>query len=226
MRIGDHRLTALLFAAAIGILLVMMGYFPQQLAVPLEGSSIRPVLLLELASTPQHLVNIFGAPGDPAQAVRIAGMNTGNTIDYLLMPAYGLLTLSFFFGIAKELGSASWRLFGWMGIVAAVADAAENWLMFRMVADMADPLNEMAVLPFAVWTKFGLLALSCAGAAWAFVRLRRWILAALCVPAPIMLVPGMLDPYGIAPLSTQLIALGWLAMAIHAVTRWWRTRRG
>ena len=113
-----------------------------------------------------------------------------------------------------------------MGIVAAVADAGENWLMFRMVADMADPLNEMAVLPFAVWTKFGLLALSCAGAAWAFVRLRRWILAALCVPAPIMLVPGMLDPYGIAPLSTQLIALGWLAMAIHAVTRWWRTRRG
>lgn len=225
MRLGDYRLTVLLFVLTAAILLVMQGYFPAALAIPLPGSSIRPVLLLELASQPQHLLHIFGQPGDPLRAARIAGMNTGNAIDYLLMPSYGLLTLSFFIGIARELGAGFWRLFGAMGVVAASADAIENWVMFRMVADMADPLRDMAVLPFPVWTKFGLLALSCGGAAWAFVRLRRWVLAALCLPAFVMVIPAMLDPLHTAPLATSLIGLGWLAMALHAASRWRQSRR-
>lgn len=224
MRLGSYPFTIVMFLLTIGILLVMQGYFPAALAIPLPGSTIRPVLLLELASQPQHLVHIFGEPGDPLRAARIAGMNTGNAIDYLLMPSYGLLTLSFFIGISRELGVGFWRLFGVIGVVAAVSDAFENWLMFRMVADMADPLDEMALLPYPVWIKFGLLALSCGGAAWAFVRLRRWMLAALCLPAPLMLVPALLDPLHTAPLSTSLVALGWLAMAVHAATRWWRGR--
>lgn len=224
MRLGSYPLTAFLFVLTVAILAVMQGYFPAELAIPLPGSTIRPVLLLELASQPQHLAHIFGEPGDPQRAARIAGMNTGNAIDYLLMPSYGLLTLSFFIGISRDLGAGFWRVFGAMGVIAAVSDAIENWLMFGMVADMANPLNEMAVLPYPVWTKFGLLAMSCGGAAWAFVRLRRWVLAALCLPAPLMLVPGMLGPLHTAPLATSLIGLGWLAMAVHAATRWWRTR--
>jgi hypothetical protein len=224
MRLGSYLLTAFLFVLTAAILAVMQGYFPAALAIPLPGSTIRPVLLLELASQPQHLVHIFGEPGDPLRAARIAGMNTGNAIDYLLMPSYGLLTLSFFVGIAGELRAGFWRLFGVMGVVAAVSDAFENWLMFRMVADLGGAQSVMALLPYPVWIKFGLLALSCGGAAWAFVRLRRWVLAALCLPAPLMLVPGMLDPLHTAPLATSLIGLGWLAMALHAATRWWRSR--
>lgn len=224
MRIGDHRLTALLFVLTVAILGIMQGYFPATLAIPLPGSDIRPVLLLELASQPQHLVHIFGNIGDPLREARIAGMNTGNAIDYLLMPTYGLLTLSFFTGIARETGAGFWRLFGWMGIVAALSDGIENWLMFRMVGNMADPLAEMAALPYPVWIKFGLLAISCGGAAWAFIGMRRWVLAVLCLPAPIMLLPAILNPLQTAPLATSLIGLGWLAMAIHAVSRWWRNR--
>lgn len=225
MRLGSYPLTAFLFALTVAILMVMQGYFPAALAVPLPGSTIRPVLLLELASQPQHLVHIFGEPGDPLRAARIAGMNTGNAIDYLLMPSYGLLTLSFFVGIARELRAGFWRVFGAMGVIAAVSDAIENWLMFRIVGNMADPLADMALLPYPVWIKFGLLALSCGGAAWAFARLRRWILAALCLPAPVMLIPGILDPLHTAPLATSLIGLGWLAMLLHAVTRWWQSWR-
>lgn len=224
MRLGSYPLTAILFVLTLAILAVMQGYFPAELAIPLPGSTIRPVLLLELASQPQHLVHIFGEPGDPLRGARIAGMNTGNAIDYLLMPSYGLLTLSFFIGIAGELRAGFWRVFGTMGVIAACADAFENWLMFRMVADMAGPQSEMALLPYPVWIKFGLLALSCGGAAWAFIRLRRWVLAALCLPAPLMLVPGLLDPLHTAPLATSLIGLGWLAMAVHAATRWRRGR--
>ncbi|MFZ9395290.1 MAG: hypothetical protein ACO25F_04405 [Erythrobacter sp.] len=225
MKIGDHRLTLLFFGLTLTLLLVMRGYFPAELARPIEGSDIRPVLLLEFASTHAHLAHSFGETGDPMRASRIAGMTTGNTLDYLLMPAYGLLTFSFFAGIARETGRQSWRIWGWIGIVAAIADAAENAIMFRMVDRFvagADPLFEMAILPYPVWLKFGLLAASCGGAAFAFYGLRRPLLAVLCLPAPVLIVPGMLDQLGIGPLATAMIGLGWLAMAIHAASRWHR----
>jgi hypothetical protein len=225
MTLGSHKMTLTWLLAVIALFAVMSSYFPGELAVPLPGSDIRPVLLLEFASTPQHLVHIFGEIGDPQRDARIAGMNMGNAIDYLLMPAYGLLTLSFFRGISREIGGRIWLMFGAMGIVAAVADAIENMLMFQIVADMADPLGEMALLPLPVWIKFGLLAVSCGGAAWAFARMRRWLLILLCLPAPLLLVPAMLDPFGIAPLATSMIGLSWLAMGIHAATRWLRTDR-
>lgn len=226
MMLGSHRMTVILFLLVVALLAVMQNFFPAELAIPLPGSDIRPVLLLEFASTPQHLVHIFGEEGDPLRTARIAGMNTGNAIDYLLMPAYGLLILSFFIGVKAEIGGGPWALFGAMGIAAAAADAVENWLMFGIVADMADSMGKMALLPYPVWIKFGLLAISCGGAAWAFVRMRRWILALLCLPAPLLLVPAMLDQFGIAPLATTTIGVGWLAMAVHAATRWARPARG
>lgn len=219
MRLGDHKVTLALFIATVGLFLVMGQFFPQELAIPLANSDIRPVLLLEFAKQPWHLEHIFGPADDPSHASRVAGMNIGNTIDYLLMPAYGLMTFSFFRGIGREIDGRVWLVFGAMGLFAALADAAENALMFGMVADMADPLDEMALLPYPVWTKFGLLAVTCGGAAWAFVRLQRWVLALLCLPAPLLLIPGFLDPFGLGPTSTMLIGLGWLAMGIHAATR-------
>lgn len=221
MRLGDHRLTVTLFFAAVLLLMIMGRYFPQSLAVPLPGSQIRPVLLFEFAANPQHLVHIFGLPGDPLRTARIAGMNTGNMIDYLLMPSYGLLTFSFFTGLARELSGRVWLVFGAAGIVAASADAIENALLLGIASNMAEPMGNLALLPYPVWTKFGLLAVSCAGAAWGFVILRRWLLALLCLPAPILLMPGWLDPYGLGPIATASIGLGWAAMAIHAGTRWY-----
>jgi hypothetical protein len=222
MKLGAHWSTLLFFGLTLGVMLTMQGLFPAELAVPLPGSDIRPVLLLEFANTPAHLIHVFGEQGDPQRAARIAGMTAGNRLDYLLMPAYGLLTLSFFYGVAQETGQAAWRLPGWMGIVAALSDAVENAIMFVMVdrfvagADVAGP---MAILPFPVWIKFGLLAASCAAAAWAFVRLKRYLLALACVPAPLLIVPGALAPFSLGPTATSMIALGWIAMAVHAATR-------
>jgi hypothetical protein len=223
LKLGDHRLTLLLFGLTLTILVVMQGFFPAELAIPLPGSDIRPVLLLEFASSADHLRHIFGGTSDPLQSARVEGMTIGNRLDYLLMPAYGLLTLSFFWGIAQETGRSHWRLIGWIGVIAALSDAVENAIMFVMVDDFvagADPLGPMALLPVPVWTKFGLLAASCGLAAGAFLQLRRYVLALLCAPAAIMFVPGLLDPFGLGPSATTMIGLGWIAMAVHAATRW------
>lgn len=225
MRPGDHRVTIAFFALSVAMLLVMRMFFPATLAIPLKGSEISPVLLLEFAGRPEHLVHIFGFADDPQFAERVRGMTIGNALDYLFMPIYGMLVFSFFAGVARELGKPAWRIFGYMGLVAALADAVENFIMFRMVGHMADPLGEMAVLPYPVWTKFGLLALACGGAAIALLRMRRYVLAALCIPAPLLIIPGWLDPYGLGPLATSMIALGWIAMALHAGSRWWQARR-
>lgn len=229
MKLGDHRLTLLSFVLTLGVLSVMRGYFPPDLAIPLAGSEIRPVLLLEFASTPSHLVNIFGEAGDPQRAARIAGMTVGNRLDYLLMPSYGFLTLSFFFGIARETGGQFWRLFGWMGVAAAVSDGIENAIMLAMVDSFVagtDVTWAMSALPYPVWIKFGLLSATCGGAAWAFFTMRRIWLAMICLPTPLLFVPGLLDPFGLAPITTSTIALGWIAMALHAATRLKATQPG
>ncbi len=83
MRLGDHRLTLFFFALTLATMLVMRQYLPAELAIPLPGSDIRPVLLLEFVSKHDHLVHILGEIGDPLRDARIAGMHTGNVLDYL-----------------------------------------------------------------------------------------------------------------------------------------------
>ncbi len=220
MRIGAPLTTLILFGITLVTLGIMTAIFPSQLAVPVEGSTITPILLLELATGPQYLVHIFGAVDDTLRPSRIEAMNLGNAIDYLLMPAYGLFIFSFFAGVSGRLKTENWRLFGWLGIGAALSDALENWLMFQIVGKMTNANAEFSILPFAVWSKFGLLALSCAAAGFAFVQLRRPFLALLCAPAPLLLVPSFAFPMELAPIGTSVIALAWIAMAIYAFSCW------
>jgi len=84
---------------------------------------------------------------------------------------------------------------------------------------MADPARELALLPYPVWLKFALLALSCGGAAIAFLRLRHHVLALLCLPAPLLLVPGYMSPLIVGPLATAMVGLGWVAMGFDAARR-------
>lgn len=226
MRLGAPITTLFLFGVTVVTLGIMMAIFPAELAIPISGSTITPVLLLELATDPKHLVHIFGEVDDPLRAARIAAMNLGNTIDYLLMPAYGLFIFSFFAGLKTHLADPQWRIFGWLGIIAAMADAVENWLMFQIVGDIANSGASLGLLPYAVWTKFGLLALCCGAAGSGFIQLRRPILAILCAPAPLLFIPSFLYPMEFARVGTSVIALGWLAMALYAFSQWRAVRDG
>jgi hypothetical protein len=220
-RLANYRVTALLFAATLIVLLgIMSQVFPRELATPIDGANVRsPVLMFEMARTPAHLDAVFGAAGDAERARRIAGMDAGNHVDFLLMPLYGFFTLSFFLATGRELGSGVWRAPGVLGLVAAAADAVENVLLLSITADLADPAVELVWLPYPVWTKFGLLAVTCGAAAVALLRLGRPVLAVICMPAAVMIVPAIVRPLTFGSPATVLIGVAWLAMGAYAIRR-------
>lgn len=218
--LADPRASAVLFGLVIAMFIAMRGVFPQTLAAPLPGARVdNPVLLFEFARTPVHLDHVFGAPGDPERPARVAAMDAGNRLDFLFMPIYGFFVLSVFAGFAREHGNRVWLAIGALGLAAATSDAIENTLLLRITVDLAAPGQALALLHWPVWIKFGLLALTCSGAAVAFFQSRRFILGVLCLPAPLAILPGIAAPLQFGSLATAAIGLGWLAMGIHVVTR-------
>jgi len=223
--LAEYRTTAILFALSIAVFVAMQGLFPRELAAPVPASNVsNPVLAFEFATEPAHLDSVFGGVADPRRAERITAMDAGNSLDYLYMPLYGLFVFSFLAAIGRELAQPVWRVVGALAIVAAIADAFENWSLLRLTADLADPAAELALLPYPVWIKFGLLALTCGAAAVALHRARRPWLALLCLPAPLLIFPGIWAPHLFGALAVSLIGLGWLAMGIHAIHRAFRSR--
>ena len=100
-------------------------FMPSALAHPVPSASItNPVLAFEFARTPAHLDAVFGFPGDPLRAGRIAGMMRGNVLDYLFMVVYGSFVLAFFGASARETEERRWWIVGWLGPLAAISDAA------------------------------------------------------------------------------------------------------
>jgi hypothetical protein len=78
-------------AAVLLLSIVMLLVFP---AAPVERNVpgfISPVVGLELASTPEHVLGILGHPENPARPEAVARMNRGNRIDFLFMIAYPAL---------------------------------------------------------------------------------------------------------------------------------------
>ncbi|WBX83350.1 hypothetical protein [Sphingosinicella microcystinivorans] len=226
-RLADRRTTVLLFGLVILMFAVMQAVFPRTLAAPLPDARVQsPVLLFEFARTPEHLDHVFGAPGDPERPARIAAMDRGNRLDFLFMPLYGFFVFSVFAGIARERKRRVWLAVGALGLVAAASDAVENVLLLEITADLPSPGDALACLPWPVWIKFGLLALTCGAAAVALFRSGRRVLGALCLPAPLAILPGIAMPLQFGSLAVAMIGLGWLAMGLDAVTRLRRKTTG
>ncbi len=201
--------------ATLALSRVFPSVFPQELASqPVDWSVSSPVLAFEFATHPSHLAAIFGVPTDPQYAGRIAGMDAGNRLDYLFMLFYGSTILSFFGAGAAATGNRRWWLAGWLGVLAALSDAIENALLLSITADMADASGKLAILPFFVWTKFVLLALSGGLAGWLLLRLRAWPLALLCLPGLVLIVPAILFPWRYGELVIPGTALAWVAMLL------------
>jgi hypothetical protein len=196
---------------------------PAVLAHPIPGASIsNPVLAFEFARTPAHLDAVFGLPGDPQRAGRIAGMIQGNVLDYLFMVVYGSFVLAFFGASAQATGDMRWWRAGWLGPLAAVSDAVENALLLSINADMATPEPELAFLPFFVWTKFIALAIACGFAGWAMVRQRAWLPAVLVLPPAVAIWVGAASPYRYGEAAIFTIFVAWLVMLAFAGWRTWR----
>ncbi len=198
-------------------------FMPVALAHPIPGASItNPVLAFEFARTPAHLDAIFGAVGEPGRDARIAGMMRGNVLDYLFMLVYGSFVLAFFGASARATGEPRWWLPGWLGPLAAVADAIENALLLSINADMANPQPELAWLPYPVWTKFIALSLACGFAAWALVRQRSWLPAIFVAPPAVAVWFGVTAPFARGQMAVSTIFIAWVTMLAYAAWRTWR----
>jgi len=222
---GSWR-ACLLWGIATAIVSQSFGFFmPAALAHPIPGASIsNPVLAFEFARTPAHLDAVFGAADDPERAGRIAGMMQGNLFDYLFMVVYASFVAAFFGASAKATGNPRWWLAGWLGPLAAVADAIENALLLSINADMTTPEAELAYLPAFVWTKFIALSVACGLAAWALVRQRAWLPALLVVPPAIAIWFGAAAPFARGELAVFTIFIAWVTMLAYAGWRAWRER--
>lgn len=223
---GSWR-ACLLWGIATAIVAQSFGSFmPAELAHPIPGASIsNPVLAFEFARTPAHLDAVFGLPGDPLRAERIAGMFQGNLFDYLFMVVYGSFVLAFFGASAKATGDPRWWRAGWLGPLAALSDAIENALLLSINSDMPTPEPELAFLSFFVWLKFIALAVACGFAAWAMVRQRAWLPAILVFPPAMAIWVGATAPYRYGETAIFTIFVAWVVMLAFAGWRAWRQTR-
>ncbi len=223
---GSWR-ACLLWGIATAIVSQSFGFFmPAELAHPIPGASIsNPVLASEFARTPAHLDAVFGLPGDPLRAERIAGMFRVNLFDYLFMVVYGSFVLAFFGASAKVTGDPRWWRAGWLGPLAALSDAIENALLLSINSDMTTPEPELAFLSFFVWLKFIALAVACGFAAWAMVRQRAWLPAILVFPPAMAIWIGAAAPYRYGETAIFTIFVAWVVMLAFAGWRAWRQTR-
>ena len=222
---GSWRACLLWGLATLAMSQAMNVFFPDAMAHAIPGAAIdRPVLAFEFARTPAHLDAVFGPVGDPLRNGRIEGMVRGNQLDYLFMVIYGSFVLAFFGATARWTRNPRWWLAGWLGPIAAVADAIENALLLSINAEMASPTAELAWLPYPVWIKFVLLAIATGLAGIALARQRAWLLMLACLPAPIAIWFGLAAPLQWGQIAVSTIAIGWIAMLVWAAWRTFRPR--
>jgi hypothetical protein len=182
-----------------------------------------PVAGFELASTPDDVFGILGAPGQAARESTVRAMVAGTRLDFLFLVAYPAFTAAIALwlvtrGAPRRLAAVVIGL----ALVMAVGDALENRELL-VLARTVDPdamwpaLARLRVFTLAKWWAIYLAAALLA----VFVaRERGWwrwaavlfALAALCGAVSVAHRPAI--EWGIAPLG-----LAWLATYVRA----WRT---
>ncbi|MCT2558171.1 hypothetical protein N0B51_04185 [Tsuneonella sp. YG55] len=199
----------LLIALAFGL------FVPVSLAQPLADSRVTaPMLAFEFARDARDLAAVFGTGADPSREARLAGFRAGNLLDYLFMLAYASFLVAFFRMSAADLDAPRWRAVAWLAPVAGTADAVENAILLSLNADLADPATRLAILPWPVWIKFGLLSALSAAAGLALWRQRALPLALLCAAAPVLALPAIAFPHRWGQANAAAIGVSWAAILL------------
>ena len=212
--------------ATVAVALLLLPMFPSEGAHVAAGYG-KPVMAFEMARSAADLLAVFGPPGDPARAARIAAMDRGNRWDYLFLATYSSFIASFFIGAARSRGRGGWLLFAAIGVVAGLADAAENWILLGLTSDL-EATAHLALLRYPVWLKFG--GLMVAGVAAGAFLLSSCsagfrVLGAIATLAALCTLLMMWAPARYAALATNGLAVCWLAQLVFALTEAIRERR-
>jgi len=180
-----------LFVVAISIVLLRVQ--PSRMH-ELPAGMLTPVLALELAQTPAEVERIFGTA--PAERARFeTRMIRGTWIDFALLATYGL----FLAGVAHELsrsGSRSARFAVLLAVAAACFDAAENWQLLGIFANLGGHYEgALATLRIVTWGKWW-----CLGAYFAAVAAPAWALGGFARAAAISGIVGGVASIAALPL--------------------------
>jgi hypothetical protein len=209
-------------AAVLALTVVMLAVFP---AAPVERNVpgfTSPVVGFELASTPEHVLDILGHPENPARPAAVARMNRGNRIDFLLMIAYPAL----YVGIVLVL-RARGRLPGALGTlllalpaVMWLGDLLENRELLTL-ATQTDPTTMTAGLarlrPFTIMKWHALFGTSALVAypIWQDPTWWRWTgatfgLAAVVGFSSVIALPAI-------EIAGYLLALAWVGTWVYSL---------
>lgn len=217
-------LLILRIAGGLALLLsiVMLVVFPPAPVTRNVPGFVSPVVGFELASEPQHVFDILGAPGHPARAEAVRRMNLGNWIDFLFMLAYPAI----YVGIAMLLRARDRFPAGLARFVMLLAgvmwlgDLLENRQLLRLAAltdpaAMAEPLDRLRQFTFMKWhALFGASALVALpiyqDASW-------WRWTAGVFGAAAVIGFGSLVVLPAIEVAAYVLAVAWTATWIHAL---------
>lgn len=157
----------------IAISILIFPAFPEKMAD--SEVSKTPVYAFEFARTESDLIAIFGEPGDPMRADRIARMDRGNRLDFAYMFVYALFIASFFFARYTENNRKFWLCMALTGLVAGASDFAENLILLEVTSDL-ESANGLGCLWLPVHLKFACLYICAGGAGWCLCdQSKRWL---------------------------------------------------
>ncbi len=201
-------------AAAVPVALISFLFttFDASKACGALPHDIHPILAFEFARTPADLAAVFGTAESICRVQLLRAMNRINQLDYLYMPAYGLMLLAFILALSHGRRSALVKLGLACAVLAPAADAVENWILLGISKNTDIP----ALLPwlkYPVHLKF--LCIAVAGAVagvllWRTKKLWLQVAGLLFLPQLVPAAITMLAPMSYSgALLTPFIALPW-----------------
>jgi hypothetical protein len=202
--------------------IVMLAVFPAAPETRNVPGFMSPVVGFELASTPQHVFDILGEPGNPARAEAVRKMNLGNQIDFLFMLAYPAIYVGIAWLLLARgripLGLA--RFVTFLAVVMWLGDLLENLQLLRLAeltdpTAMAGPLDRLRQFTFMKWhALFGASAI----VAWPiFQDSSWWRWTGLVFGAAAVI--GFASVVTVPPIETAayVLAVGWTATWVYAL---------
>lgn len=185
-----------------------------------------PMLAFEFARGQADLIAIFGPDGDPMQVARLAAMRSGTEQDYIYMLLYAAFLASGLIAFWRELGVPLLRAAAGLPILAALADAYENWLLLDIQAAFTagDYSPAMVSLPWPVAAKFLLLALTNVAVGLALAQTGRWgtLFGTLVIVACVPTLMALTAPPHFGWTLLAATAGGWIALLVAAAVGSWR----
>lgn len=212
--------------AGLAVLLLsvaILPMFPKEMATP--NGVDAPVIAFEFARTQADVIAVFGEASDPLRSGRIASMDQGNRWDFAYMAFYSAFIALFFYSVYLKNRQSIWLVFAAVGILAGVADAIENIILFAITADL-DAANGLQWLAYPVHVKFLSLYVCVFGVGYFLKdnsrKLVRVFALLLQMLAPIAVV---LTASGLASAATLIITLAWLSQLVIALIKYRETRQ-